>query len=711
MNDFNVAPRGRGAADADTRAAANVNVDSSTINAFRADKPRIQQQKSEKSPGGTGVFTGHERIPRPQRTLAEIKRALANLDNEDDERIQMVDAKQVPYTIEKAAGNGSFGVVLQAKLTETGEVVAIKKVMQDRKFKNRELQVMKIIDHPNCVRMRHYFFTTEGTPEKTYLNVVMEYVPQTVYSVCRYFTKQRKLMPSFYVKLYSFQLCRSLAYIHGLGICHRDIKPQNILVDPQSGVLKLCDFGSSKVLRAGEPSVAYICSRYYRAPELVFGSQYYDTAIDAWSAGCVIAEMMWGQPLFPGESSVDQLIEIIKILGTPTPADLSAMHQSNTDINIPQVKGHPWSKVFQHTTDKNAIDLVSKLLIYNPQQRLTMQEALQHPLFSDLRDIGSKMPDGRDMPLLFNFTDEEFQINQQLFTALQQKHRGSNAPPQQANVSSNSFSSGSSSQQGIQQMQSMASLQSQQQFNSNPSMTSQQVISMGGQANLSTTPINSFQQGQQNSQGQNQGQQGRRVVSSQQGVNRDGTPNQQASGSKPGGGSQDQQGFSQNALSPQINQGTDNKGSKGMLPGFREGNASGQQIQGQPYNQQQPVSSSFSSQNPSQQPQQNPSSSATGNPKQAQAGRGIVPPSSANQTKPKQQQQQMTSQINNQQITSPNSQTQPPTQGQQNANPNQRQQQQLQQIQQPSQSPLPAKRFIGSGAIPNRGTASNAGNK
>lgn len=81
MNDFNVAPRGRGAADADTRAAANVNVDSSTINAFRADKPRIQQQKSEKSPGGTGVFTGHERIPRPQRTLAEIKRALANLDN------------------------------------------------------------------------------------------------------------------------------------------------------------------------------------------------------------------------------------------------------------------------------------------------------------------------------------------------------------------------------------------------------------------------------------------------------------------------------------------------------------------------------------------------------------------------------------------------------------------------------------------------------
>lgn len=126
------------------------------------------------------------------------------------------------------------------------------------------------------------------------------------------------MVPPILVKLYAFQLMRSIAYIHAMGICHRDIKPQNILVDPESHVLKLCDFGSAKQLVKGEPNVSYICSRYYRAPELIFGNSEYDCVIDVWSVGCVIAELMLGQPIFPGESGVDQLVEIIKILGTPS---------------------------------------------------------------------------------------------------------------------------------------------------------------------------------------------------------------------------------------------------------------------------------------------------------------------------------------------------------------------------------------------------------
>jgi serine/threonine protein kinase len=90
------------------------------------------------------------------------------------------------------------------------------------------------------------------------------------------------------------------------------------LVEPNNLVLKICDFGSAKRLVKGEPNVAYICSRYYRAPELIFGATDYSTAIDVWSIGCVIAEMLLGEPLFPGESATDQLVEIIKILGTPT---------------------------------------------------------------------------------------------------------------------------------------------------------------------------------------------------------------------------------------------------------------------------------------------------------------------------------------------------------------------------------------------------------
>ncbi len=109
-----------------------------------------------------------------------------------------------------------------------------------------------------------------------------------------------------------YQLFRSLAYIHSMGICHRDIKPQNLLLDPESAVLKLCDFGSAKQLVKGELNVSYICSRYYRAPELIFGATDYTCNIDIWSAGCVLAELLLGQPIFPGDSGVDQLVEIIK---------------------------------------------------------------------------------------------------------------------------------------------------------------------------------------------------------------------------------------------------------------------------------------------------------------------------------------------------------------------------------------------------------------
>lgn len=108
---------------------------------------------------------------------------------------------------------------------------------------------------------------------------MLEYVPETVYRASRYFNKMKTVMPILETKLYTYQLFRSLAYIHSQGICHRDIKPQNLLLDPATGVLKLCDFGSAKILVENEPNVSYICSRYYRAPELIFGATNYTTKI------------------------------------------------------------------------------------------------------------------------------------------------------------------------------------------------------------------------------------------------------------------------------------------------------------------------------------------------------------------------------------------------------------------------------------------------
>ncbi|XP_026384354.1 shaggy-related protein kinase delta-like [Papaver somniferum] len=203
--------------------------------------------------------------------------------------------QNISYIAEHVVGTGSFGVVFQAKCRETGEIVAIKKVLQDKRYKNRELQILQMLDHPNIVALKRNFFSTTNK-EELYLNLVLEFVPETVYRVAKHHTRMNQRMPLIYVKLYTYQICRSLAYIHNcIGICHRDIKPQNLLVNPHTHQLKICDFGSAKVLVKGEPNISYICSRYYRAPELIFGATEYTTAIDLWSTGCVMAELLLGQ--------------------------------------------------------------------------------------------------------------------------------------------------------------------------------------------------------------------------------------------------------------------------------------------------------------------------------------------------------------------------------------------------------------------------------
>ena len=154
---------------------------------------------------------------------------------------------------------------------------------------------MRIVRHPNIVQLKAFYYsngervgasstaqvsaTHKLQRDEVYLNLVLEFVPETVYRASRYFNKMKTVMPILEVKLYIYQLFRSLAYIHSQGICHRDIKPQNLLLDPATGVLKLCDFGSAKILVENEPNVSYICSRYYRAPELIFGATNYTTKI------------------------------------------------------------------------------------------------------------------------------------------------------------------------------------------------------------------------------------------------------------------------------------------------------------------------------------------------------------------------------------------------------------------------------------------------
>eukprot|EP00760_Papus_ankaliazontas_P007269 PhM_4_TR13316/c2_g1_i1/m.31798/K03083/GSK3B; glycogen synthase kinase 3 beta len=337
------------------------------------------------------------------------------------------------YVPEKLLGQGSFGVVYQARcqinsqpaLDAGGnEFVAIKKVLQDKRYKNRELQLMMLMKHQNVVQMRHHYYSNGDRRDEIYLNLVLEFVPETVQKFYKSFTRARQHVPMIYVKLFSYQLLRSMMYLHSpdIGVCHRDVKPHNVLVDPNTGVLKLCDLGSAKQLVAGEANVAYICSRYYRAPELILGATEYTTAVDLWSVGCVIAELLLGQPLFMGDTSDVQMVEIIRVLGTPTRDDLRAMckgttPQSNATTTellrrVGSVRAQPWRSVFPPHVPQECIDLVAQLVQYQPNARIKPCDALCHPMFEDiLHNSGQlKLPSGAPLPPLTNFQSEELRV-------------------------------------------------------------------------------------------------------------------------------------------------------------------------------------------------------------------------------------------------------------------------------------------------------------
>ncbi|KAI8929499.1 kinase-like domain-containing protein [Entophlyctis helioformis] len=372
------------------------------------------ESNASKSQDAPNVINGIKLSNEPD--AGKIITVLAN-DGKTGEAIEL------SYSNYKVIGNGSFGVVFQAKLIPSGEFGAIKKVLQDKRFKNRELQIMRLVSHPNIVALKAFFYSNGEKKDEVFLNLVLEFVPETVYRASRHYAKMKQSMPMLNVKLYMYQLFRSLAYIHSLGICHRDIKPQNLLLDPNLGILKLCDFGSAKILVAGEPNVSYICSRYYRAPELIFGSTNYGVSIDVWSSGCVMAELMLGQPLFPGESGVDQLVEIIKVLGTPTREQIKSMNPNYTEYKFPQIKACPWAKVFRsRTTTNESLEIIAKLLEYTPANRPTAIEAMVHPFFDEIRQPTTKLPNGRDLPELFNFSPLELSIKPDLNRQLVPPH-------------------------------------------------------------------------------------------------------------------------------------------------------------------------------------------------------------------------------------------------------------------------------------------------
>ena len=330
-----------------------------------------------------------------------------------DEAEDKIQKSDLEFPSNNEIGHGAFGKVLLAVVKSTGEKVAIKKVFQDRRYKNRELPIMLELHHPNIVELKSYYKTKaeNKSDDEFFLNCIMEYVPLTLSNLI---SKNRKFKTKFdpiLLKLFSFQMLKCIGYLHSLGICHRDIKPQNILIDPKDFTLKLCDFGCAKHLVKTESNISYICSRFYRPPELVVGATYYTTQVDVWSMGCVIVELVHNQPIFQGKSAKDQLREIIKILGTPTEEEIKNM--GGKQIKVSKLKKTSWKDFLSgKINDELFFDLVDRLLVYEPNKRLGPYQAMCHPYFDELKKKVVKLPDNKNIPEhLFKFKQCEIQFD------------------------------------------------------------------------------------------------------------------------------------------------------------------------------------------------------------------------------------------------------------------------------------------------------------
>lgn len=319
-------------------------------------------------------------------------------------------------------GRGAFGTVVQAYITPNKEdwygPFAIKKVPAQTEYKSRELEILRATNHPNIVKLEYFFTHLSPTDHKVYQHLAMECLPETLQIEINRYAQNKLELALKHVKLYTYQIARGMLYLHAFGICHRDIKPSNILVDPATGVLKICDFGSAKKLEHNEPSISYICSRFYRAPELILGCTQYTTQVDIWGLGCVIGEMLIGKAVFQGQEPLLQLREIAKILGPP---DKKFIFLSNASYDGPLYSKPLFSGTSQSRFEKyfgragpEGIDLLMKVLVYEPQQRLSPRKIMAHPFFNDLRNEQYFFPREHTQPVhlpsLFDFSDFELRI-------------------------------------------------------------------------------------------------------------------------------------------------------------------------------------------------------------------------------------------------------------------------------------------------------------
>lgn len=318
------------------------------------------------------------------------------------------------FQIQTLLGQGAYGIVCSASHKPSGQTVAIKKIdpFQKPLFAIRTLREIKILKHfqksgtnnqghENIVQL-YDIQKPSSFSEFQHIYIIQEYVQTDLHKViCS------QVLSDEHLQYFTYQILRGLKFIHGSGLIHRDLKPSNILIN-SSCDLKICDFGLARLdtellnKNGDDESIdkmlmtEYVATRWYRAPEIMLTASAYSKAIDVWSVGCILAELLLKRPLFPGKDYKDQLIKVFSVLGIPPIESLDKLPNKRAKNYIlkelPTFKKRDLLKFFQQRSSADlpanplAVDLVGKMLQFDPGDRISVTDSLEHPYLASYHD-------------------------------------------------------------------------------------------------------------------------------------------------------------------------------------------------------------------------------------------------------------------------------------------------------------------------------------
>nr|CAB3263634.1 ERK1/2 mitogen-activated protein kinase 1 [Phallusia mammillata] len=294
------------------------------------------------------------------------------------------------YTGLSYIGEGAYGMVVSANDSRQTQKVAIKKISPfehqtycQRTF--REIKILLSFNHENIISIKDIL----RAPSIDTMKDV--YIVQDLMETDLYKLLKTQHLSNDHICYFLYQILRGLKYIHSAHVIHRDLKPSNLLLNTTCD-LKICDFGLARVADPEHDHTGflteYVATRWYRAPEIMLNSKGYTKSIDIWSVGCILAEMISNRPIFPGKHYLDQLNLILGTLGSPSDADLRCIINEKARaylVSLPTRPKVPWSRLYAKA-DPKALDLLDKMLTFNPSKRINVEDALAHPYLEQYYD-------------------------------------------------------------------------------------------------------------------------------------------------------------------------------------------------------------------------------------------------------------------------------------------------------------------------------------